>query len=116
MQLAVVDAAGNPVAPGEAGQVVAKGSYVMRGYHNMPEKTADTVRDGWLYTGDVGRLDEHGYLFLLDRMNDMIITGGMNVYSAEVKSVVQTCSGVEQVGVVGLPDDDWGERAARRER
>jgi fatty-acyl-CoA synthase len=110
MQLAVVDAAGNPVAPGEAGQVVAKGPYVMRGYHNMPEKTAETVRDGWLYTGDIGRLDEHGYLFLLDRLNDMIITGGMNVYSAEVESVVQTCSGVEQVGVVGLPDDDWGER------
>jgi fatty-acyl-CoA synthase len=110
MQLAVVDAAGDPVAPGESGQVVARGPYVMRGYHNMPEKTADTVRDGWLYTGDVGRLDEHGYLFLLDRMNDMIISGGMNVYSAEVESVVQTCSGVAQVAVVGLPDDDWGER------
>jgi fatty-acyl-CoA synthase len=110
MQLAVVNAAGDPVAPGESGQVVARGPYVMRGYHNMPGKTAETVRDGWLYTGDVGRLDEHGYLFLLDRMNDMIISGGMNVYSAEVESVVQTCSGVEQVAVVGLPDDDWGER------
>jgi fatty-acyl-CoA synthase len=110
MQMEVVDADGNPVPTGEAGQVVTRGPYVMRGYHNMAEKTADTVRDGWLYTGDVGRLDESGYLFLLDRMNDMIISGGMNVYSAEVETVVQTCAGVEQVAVVGLPDEDWGER------
>jgi fatty-acyl-CoA synthase len=110
MEMAVVDDDGNPVPTGEVGQVVATGPYVMRGYHNMPEKTAETVRAGWLYTGDVGRLDQNGYLFLLDRMNDMIITGGMNVYSAEVETVVQTCSGVEQVAVVGLPDDDWGER------
>jgi fatty-acyl-CoA synthase len=110
MQMAVVDEDGNPVSVGEVGQVVASGPYVMRGYHDMPEKTAETVRDGWLYTGDVGRLDEKGYLFLLDRLNDMIISGGMNVYSAEVETVVQTCSGVEQVAVVGLADDDWGER------
>ena len=82
----------------------------MQGYHNMPQKTAETLHNGWLYTGDIGRIDENGYLFLLDRVNDMIITGGMNVYSAEVESAVQTVTGVEHVAVVGVPDDDWGER------
>jgi fatty-acyl-CoA synthase len=110
MEMAVVDDEDRPLPPGEAGQVVARGPYVMRGYHNMPVKTAETLAGGWLHTGDVGRLDEDGYLYLLDRMNDMVISGGMNVYSAEVEVVVQGCAGVDQVAVVGLPDDDWGER------
>ena len=110
MEMAVVDDEDRPLPPGAAGQVVARGPYVMRGYHNLPEKTAETLAGGWLHTGDVGRLDEDGYLYLLDRMNDMIISGGMNVYSAEVEVVVQACAGVDQVAVVGLPDDDWGER------
>ena len=110
MEMAVVDDEDRPLPAGEAGQVVARGPYVMRGYHNLPEKTAETLAGGWLHTGDVGRLDEDGYLYLLDRMNDMIISGGMNVYSSEVEVVVQACAGVDQVAVVGLPDDDWGER------
>jgi fatty-acyl-CoA synthase len=110
MEMAVVDAEDRPLPAGAVGQVVARGPYVMRGYHNMPEKTAQTLAWGWLHTGDVGRLDEDGYLYLLDRMNDMIISGGMNVYSSEVEIVVQACAGVDQVAVVGLPDDDWGER------
>jgi fatty-acyl-CoA synthase len=110
MEMAVVDAEDRPLSVGEVGQVVARGPYVMRGYHNMPAKTAETLAGGWLHTGDIGRLDEDGYLYLLDRMNDMIISGGMNVYSSEVEIVVQACAGVDQVAVVGLPDDDWGER------
>jgi fatty-acyl-CoA synthase len=110
MEMAVVDDEDRPLPAGEAGQVVARGPYVMRGYHNLPEKTDETLAGGWLHTGDLGRLDEDGYLYLLDRMNDMIISGGMNVYSAEVEVVVQACAGVDQVAVVGLPDDDWGER------
>jgi fatty-acyl-CoA synthase/long-chain acyl-CoA synthetase len=99
-----------PLPPGEVGEVVASGPYVMRGYHNLPEKTAETLRGGWLHTGDLGRMDEAGYLYLLDRKNDMIISGGMNVYSSEVENVLQRCAGVAQVAVVGIPDDDWGER------
>ena len=100
----------NNVGTNEVGQVIARGPYVMRGYNKMPEKTAETLRDGWLHTGDLGRLDEHGYLHLVDRKDDMIISGGMNVYSSEVENVIQTCDGVSQVAVVGVPDDDWGER------
>jgi fatty-acyl-CoA synthase len=110
MELAVVDAADRPVPAGEVGQVLARGPYVMRGYHNLPEKSAQTLAGGWLHTGDIGRIDSGGYLFLLDRMNDMIISGGMNVYCSEVEVVLQRCAGVDQVAVVGLPDDDWGER------
>ncbi|MEK6443911.1 class I adenylate-forming enzyme family protein [Pseudonocardia sp. T1-2H] len=81
----------------------------MAGYHRLPDKTAETLRDGWLHTGDIGYLAADGYLYLLDRKNDIIITGGMNVYSSEVEQFLQTCPGVGQVAVVGLPDPDWGE-------
>lgn len=81
----------------------------MLGYHGQPGKTAETILDGWLHTGDIARMDEDGYVYLLDRKNDMIITGGMNVYTTEVENTIQTFPGVNQVAVVGLPDDDWGE-------
>jgi fatty-acyl-CoA synthase len=110
VDLAVVDDEDRPVPTGQPGQVIAHGPYVMVGYHNLPEKSAETLRGGWLHTGDIGRLDQDGYLYLLDRMNDMIITGGMNVYSTEVENVIQASPDVGQVSVVGLPDDDWGER------
>jgi fatty-acyl-CoA synthase len=110
VEVAIFDDDDQPLPPGEVGQVVARGPFVMVGYHNLPEKSATTLADGWLHTGDVGRLDEQGYLFLLDRLNDMIISGGMNVYSTEVENVIQRCPGVGQVSVVGIADDDWGER------
>ena len=81
----------------------------MTEYHRLPDKSAETVRDGWLYTGDLGRVDEDGYLYLVDRKNDMIITGGMNVYSSEVENIISQIDGVDQVAVVGVPDPDWGE-------
>ncbi|MCE0763328.1 AMP-binding protein [Pseudonocardia kujensis] len=107
--LAVLDDSGEPVPAGEVGEVCARAPYVMTGYHGLPEKTAATVRDGWLHTGDIGALDHQGYLHLLDRRNDMIISGGMNVYSTEVENVVGACPGVVQVAVVGVPHPDWGE-------
>jgi fatty-acyl-CoA synthase len=110
VELAIFDEDDHPLPPGQAGQVVARGPFVMVGYHNLPEKSAETLKGGWLHTGDVGRVDEDGYLFLLDRLNDMIISGGMNVYSTEVENVIQRCPGVGQVSVVGIADDDWGER------
>ncbi len=97
------------LAPGEVGEVIASSPYTMSGYHNLAEATAKALRDGWLYTGDIGRLDSDGYLYLLDRKNDMIISGGMNVYTTEVEGVVAAIDGVSQVAVTGVPHPDWGE-------
>ena len=82
----------------------------MKGYYKDPEKTADTIRDGWLHTGDIGYLDADGYLHLTDRLKDMIITGGFNVYPNEVEQVIWGHPAVEDCAVVGAPDDEWGER------
>ena len=92
MEMVVADAARPAAAAGQVGQVLARGPYLMRGYHNLPEKSAQTLAGGWLHTGDIGRIDADGYLFLLDRMNDMIISGGMNVYCSEVESVLAGCA------------------------
>jgi len=81
----------------------------MDGYHNRPEKTAETVVDGWLRTGDIGKMDEDGYVYLLDRKSDMVISGGMNVYTSEVEDVVTEHPGVNQIAVIGVPHDKWGE-------
>lgn len=82
----------------------------MAGYLGNPEATAETIVDGWVRTGDVGRLDDGGFLFLEDRVKDMIITGGENVYSPEVERVVAEFPGVAEVAVIGVPDDRWGEQ------
>jgi fatty-acyl-CoA synthase len=81
----------------------------MRGYLNRDTETAEALRDGWLYTGDLGYLDEDGYLYLVDRKRDMIITGGLNVYSTEVEHVIARIDGVREVAVTGIPHPDWGE-------
>ena len=107
--VAVLDDDGRPVPPGEVGEVCARAPYVMAGYLGLPDKTAATLAGGWLHTGDIGSLDDDGYLHLLDRRNDMVISGGMNVYTTEVEAVVGACAGVEQVAVVGVPHPDWGE-------
>lgn len=100
---------GGDVPVGERGEVVATAPYAFDGYFERPEETAATLRDGWVHTGDVGRLDEDGYLYLLDRMDDVIVTGGLNVHCREVEGVVGRHPAVENVVVVGVPDDDWGE-------
>ena len=105
----VTDQNGADCPPGEIGEVVVKGDVVMPGYWNRPDATAAAIRDGWLLTGDLGALDEAGYLTLHDRSKDMIISGGSNVYPREIEEVLLTCPGVQECAVVGLRDAKWGE-------
>ena len=105
----VVDENDNELPPGQAGEVVVRGDIVMMGYWNNPEATAETMRNGWLHTGDIGSFDENGYLFLLDRAKDMVISGGHNVYPREVEEVLLTHPAVAEVSVIGRPDAEWGE-------
>jgi len=107
--LSIQDPDGNIVAPGEIGEVCAKGGNFMREYWNRPKETAEAFAGGWYHTGDAGRLDDAGYLFLVDRVKDMIVTGGENVYSAEVENAVASHPGVAQVAVIGIPSEQWGE-------
>lgn len=109
VELRIVGPDGSPLPDGEIGEVAVRSESVMLGYWRDPEATASTVRDGWLHTGDVGRLDEAGYLTLLDRANDLIISGGSNVYPREVEEVLQAHPAVEEVTVLGRPDPEWGE-------
>ncbi len=108
-QLRVVDGHGEDVPVGHDGEVVIAGPTVMRGYLNQPEATAATVRDGWLHTGDVGRLDEDGYLTIVDRIKDMIIRGGENLYPKEIEVTISELDAVLEVAVVGRPHDELGE-------
>jgi acyl-CoA synthetase (AMP-forming)/AMP-acid ligase II len=104
-----VDETDKPLPPGQIGEVVVRGDIVMPGYWNDAEATAQTLRGGWLHTGDVGYFDERGFLFLLDRAKDMIITGGNNVYPREVEEVIIQHPGVASVVVLGVPHQYWGE-------
>ena len=105
----IVDTAGRAVPDGHPGEVVIKGPNVMRGYLNRPEETAKTVVDGWLHTGDVGRLDEDGYLVLVDRAKDMIIRGGENIYPREIEAVVHGLPQIAEAAVVGRAHAVYGE-------
>jgi len=109
-ELKIVDANGAWLPPGVPGEIAVRGEHVMLGYWNRPAETAAAVRDGWMHTGDVGYLDEHGYLYLVDRLKDMIVSGGENVYSAEVEKVLYRHDAVAACAVIGVPDDVWGER------
>jgi acyl-CoA synthetase (AMP-forming)/AMP-acid ligase II len=108
--VAIMDDEGHLLGPGERGEIVVRGSLVMAGYYKNPEATADAARHGWHHTGDIGYLDGDGYLFIVDRAKDMIITGGFNVYSAEVEQVLLAHPAVQDCAVIGLPDEKWGER------
>jgi len=108
-EVRIVDADGRVCPPGTEGEVVARTAFTMTEYHRLPDVTERTLREGWLHTGDIGYLDEDSYLYLLDRKNDMIISGGMNVYCSEVEAAVAEVSGVGQVAVAGVPHPDWGE-------
>lgn len=106
----ITDADGNAVPQGELGEVLIAGPNIMRGYLNRPEETAKTLADGWLRTGDIGRLDEDGYLVLVDRAKDMIIRGGENIYPKEIETVAYRLPGVAEAAVVGRPDPLYGEQ------
>lgn len=110
VKLSVQDPAGNLLPSGEIGEVCAQAGSFMEGYHNRPAETEEALRGGWYHTGDAGYLDEGGYLFLVDRVKDMIVTGGENVYSAEVESCISTYPAVAQVAVIGIPSERWGEQ------
>jgi acyl-CoA synthetase (AMP-forming)/AMP-acid ligase II len=109
VEVRVADDDGRPLPPGEPGEVLVRGAVVMSGYWNQPEETAEALRDGWLHTGDVGSLDEDGFLTLHDRSKDLIISGGMNIYPREVEEVLLRHPHVEAAAVVGRPDPEWGE-------
>jgi long-chain acyl-CoA synthetase len=109
VEVKIVDANDQPVAPGTVGEIVARGDVVMMGYWNRPEETAKAVVDGWMHTGDGGYMDEDGFVYVVDRIKDMIITGGENVYSTEVENVVAQHPAVLQCAVIGIPHPQWGE-------
>jgi long-chain acyl-CoA synthetase len=109
MSVRITDKDSRPLPAGETGEVEAKGTAVMLGYWNNPKANAETLKDGWLRTGDVGRLDEDGFLTLSDRSKDVIISGGTNIYPREVEEALLTHANVREVSAIGVPDPDWGE-------
>lgn len=108
-EVRILDADGNAVPNGTVGEICVFGANVMLGYWNKPEETAAVLKDGWMHTGDGGYIDDNGFVFVVDRIKDMIVTGGENVYSAEVEGAISKFPGVLQSAVIGLPSDQWGE-------
>lgn len=109
IRVAIMDGTGKPCATGVAGEICVSGDLLMKGYYKAPEKTAESIIDGWLHTGDIGHLDANGYLHITDRKKDMIITGGFNVYPSEVEQVIWSHPAVQDCAVIGVPDPKWGE-------
>lgn len=110
VQVGIMDGEGRLLANGEVGEIVVRGSLVMMGYYKNPAATAEVGTHGWHHTGDIGQLSEDGYLYIVDRAKDMIISGGFNVYSAEVEQALLQHPAIQDSAVIGLPDDKWGER------
>jgi long-chain acyl-CoA synthetase len=108
-ELRIVDQNGKDVKAGVPGEIVARSDRIMTSYWKMPTETAETIRDGWLYSGDAGMIDADGYVYLIDRKKDMIISGGENIYSREVEDVLYTHPAVADAAVIGVPDEKWGE-------
>jgi long-chain acyl-CoA synthetase len=109
VEMKVVDDDGNEVAPGEVGEIVIKGHNVMKGYWRKPDATREAIRDGWFHSGDMAKVDDDGYFFIVDRKKDLIIRGGYNVYPREIEEVLYEHPAVREAAVVGVPDDDLGE-------
>ncbi|MCH8332660.1 long-chain fatty acid--CoA ligase [Candidatus Sumerlaeota bacterium] len=108
-EMKIVDEEGNESPVGEIGEIIARGPNIMVGYWNNPEETAKTLRDGWLYTGDLGSIDDEGYFFILDRKKDMIIKGGYNIYPREIEEVIYQLPEINMAAVIGVPDEAKGE-------
>jgi acyl-CoA synthetase (AMP-forming)/AMP-acid ligase II len=107
--VAILDEEGRAVPTGETGEVCAQAGNYMREYSKRPDETAAAFRNGWYHTGDAGYMDAEGYIYLVDRVKDMIVTGGENVYSAEVENAIASHPAVAQVAVIGIPSEQWGE-------
>jgi len=109
LEAKLVDESDNEVAPGERGELCVRGAVVIKGYLNRPDATADAIRDGWFHTGDVAHIDEDGFVFIVDRIKDMVLRGGENVYCSEVEAAIYAIEGVAEAAVFGVPDDRLGE-------
>jgi fatty-acyl-CoA synthase len=109
LHVALLDDQNQPVGAGESGEICVRGPLVMNGYKDLPDETAEALSGDWLHTGDVGRFDDEGYLYIVDRTKDMVITGGFNVFPREVEDVISTHPAVSMVMVIGVPDPKWGE-------
>ena len=109
MEVAILDEEDRKVPLGGTGEICISGPALMNGYWNQPEATAETLRNGWLHTGDIGKMDEKGYVFILDRTKDMVISGGLNVYPREIEEVLLRHPAISQAAVIGVPDAKWGE-------
>ena len=108
-EMKIMNAEGNLCAPGEVGEIVGRGPITMPGYYKRPDLTASAIRDSWLYSGDLGHVDEDGFLYLVDRQKDMIISGGVNVYPRDIEELIVQHPAVRETAVFGVPDDKWGE-------
>lgn len=111
VEIVLRDEAGNPVPPGEIGEITVRSDHVTAGYWGMPEATAEVLRDGWLWSGDLARLGEDGIISLAGRSKDMLISGGFNIYPQEIEAALTSCADVVEAAVIGLPDAQWGEIA-----
>jgi len=108
-EVRIVDEAGRDLPPGQPGEIVGRGPFVMQGYWGKPELTAETLRDGWIFSGDIGHLDDEGYLYLVDRKKDMIDSGGVKVYPRDVEDIASRHPAIAEVAVFGVPHETWGE-------
>ncbi len=108
-EIRLVDMQGNDVGPNEMGEVLIAGTNLMKGYWNKPEATAETLQNGWLYSGDMGKMDEDGFLYIMDRKKDMIISGGENIYPAEIEDLLLSHPAIADAAVIAMPDEKWGE-------
>ncbi|MGE0556095.1 MAG: class I adenylate-forming enzyme family protein [Gemmatimonadales bacterium] len=108
-EIRIVDSEGRDLPPGEVGEIVGRSGHVTPGYYNRPDLTAQAIRDGWVFTGDLGYLDEEGFLYLVDRKKDMIVSGGINVYPRDIEEVAIGHPAVREAAAFGIPDDRWGE-------
>jgi acyl-CoA synthetase (AMP-forming)/AMP-acid ligase II len=109
-EVIVADPDGNEGPRGDVGEILVRGAHMMDGYWGKPEETAEALRDGWMHTGDGAYMDDDGYVFIVDRIKDMIVSGGENVYSAEVENALASHPSVAASAVIGVPDAEWGER------
>jgi acyl-CoA synthetase (AMP-forming)/AMP-acid ligase II len=110
VEIRLVDGDGRDVAQGQVGEILFRGPNTMMGYYKDPEATRETLKDGWLHTGDLGRLDDEGFLYIVDRKKDMIITGGENIFPREIEEVLYAHPKILEAAVIGVPDPEWGEK------